>query len=58
MKTDIFLKRISLSGTPDLQKAVNEECVIQANRDNPRRLVAAFEAQGEIILIFELFNQE
>jgi hypothetical protein len=57
MKTDIFLKRVPLSNTANLQTAVSQECTIQADRNDPRRLVAVFEAGGELILIFELFNQ-
>jgi hypothetical protein len=57
MNSNIFLKRVPLGNTANLQVAISEECVIQANRDNPRRLIALFEANGELILIFELFDQ-
>lgn len=58
MITDIFLKRVPIATTPDLQQAISEECVIQANRDNPRRLLGAFEVDGQVVLIFELYDQK
>jgi len=57
MTTDIFLKRVPLATTTDLGQAISQECVIQANRDKPRRLVSVFESHGQLVLVFERFDQ-
>lgn len=55
INADTYTKRIPLASTPNLEAAIKQECDIQAARDNPRRLAAAFEAQGNVILIFQVW---
>ena len=52
INTDTYIKRVPL--TPDIENAIKQECEIQSARDNARRLVAAFEAQNSVILIFQI----
>ncbi len=54
IKTDTFVERISIAGTDDLEKAIKETCELHSARNEARRLAAAFEAQGHVILIFQV----
>ena len=59
MKTDIRLEHINLS-TPGLnvEQKIREKCNEQAeNRESLRRLVSTFEAANQLVLIFELIDQ-
>jgi hypothetical protein len=58
MNTDIHLIRIDMTNTPDLDRGIKDTCVAQAGRDNPRRLVSTFSSNNQVILIFELCNQD
>jgi hypothetical protein len=51
--TDTFVKRIPLAPMVDLDERIKAECEIQSGRDQPRRLAAAFEAQNQLVLIFQ-----
>jgi len=51
--TDTFVKRIPLIPAVDLEERIKAECEVQSGRDEHRRLVAAFEAQNQVVLIFQ-----
>ncbi len=53
VQIETYVTRIPLAGTPDLETAIKQECVIQASKDKGRRLAAAFEAHNHVILIFQ-----
>lgn len=48
-----YVERIDLTTNPDLDKAIRDICDNQAALDKPRRLAAAFEAQHQVILVFQ-----
>jgi hypothetical protein len=52
--TDTFVERISLAETDDLEKAIIETCELHSARNKARRLTAAFESHGHVILIFQV----
>ncbi len=58
IQTDIHLEKLDLAATANLEKAVRQACVSQASRNQARKLVATFEAQGNLILVFELAKQD
>lgn len=45
--------RISLVPAVDLQERIETECDLRLAREPPRRLAAAFEAQKQLVLIFQ-----
>lgn len=52
-KIDTFVTSIDLTKTPDLGKAIKDECDIVATGKDQMRLAAAFEAHNRLILIFQ-----
>lgn len=51
---DTAVVRINLAQADlNLDEAIKETCGIQASRDKHRRLVAAFESQNQLILVFQ-----
>ena len=50
---DTFVQRINITTTDNLESKIESVCDLQASRDQPRRLVAAFESQHQVILIFQ-----
>jgi len=59
--SDAHVERIPLDGR-DLEQAVKQKCTQQANRDNPRSLLAATTVNTqngqEVILLFDLVRSE
>lgn len=53
INTDTTVKRIPLVPALDLHERIRKECEIQSSLDAARRLVAAFEAHNQVILIFQ-----
>lgn len=58
IKTDTHIERISIAETNNLGTAIKEVCELQSARNEARRLVAAFEAQGHVILIFQVSSDQ
>jgi hypothetical protein len=53
INTDTHVERIDLTKTQDLKETIVNLCELQSQRDNHRRLVAAFAARDQVILIFQ-----
>lgn len=53
LNLDTFVQRINITTTDNLENKIKSVCDLQASRDQPRRLAAAFESQNQVILIFQ-----
>jgi hypothetical protein len=53
MPIDTFIDRIPLVPVTNLEDDIKKSCNIQADRDQPRKLVAAFATPTQVILIFQ-----
>jgi hypothetical protein len=54
IRVDTHIERIDLATESDVAAAIKEICDLQALRDESRRLAAAFAAQNQLILIFQI----
>ena len=52
MKSDIYTTRVDLQ--PGFEQVIKNLCKLQADRDNPRKLVSTFIYDEKLVLIFEL----
>lgn len=54
IKTDTKVVRLPMAPAVDLNRRITDECEQQSSRDEARRLVAAFAANNQLVLIFQV----